>query len=352
MGERNHTIDLLRFLACTWVFLFHMNDPLMFTYFSYDERWMSAGDGYRNFTNLGGLGVSVFFVVSGYCMGLAAQHSKGPFDFLCRRIFRIFPGYWFSLLIVIAAVVFHILFLGQNSVTVLPKSITEITTTLLLLTKPFSSTETVNWVYWSLTVEIFFYLIIGMSLFFKPVIRQWLVLLVSAAAFIPQAENVPGLFFLSNWSIFAMGLGLYELHSKKKYQYYGLAILLVNIINLIYHHRFDSYFITTVVTLFAIAISVYWRDLPANPFSRLGDFAYGVYLLHVPIGVYMFGVLKTIAIKTTPIYSFPFDLGVFCVIMVLAAAIYKYLELPGIGLGKKLSRKINAKPTLLSTIRI
>ena len=185
MGERNYTIDFLRLIASSWVVIFHLNEPLE-----------GVDNFYGNLSKLGSLGVPIFFVISGYCIALASHYSKSSLDFLVRRFFRIFPMYWASLLIVIVCVLLFTVLFGQNSITQLPKSPWDVTATLTLLTSPFSSVQTVNWVYWSLTEEIFFYLVIGLALCFQVRTRLCLLMLVSMLSFFPEMHNVPGLFFL------------------------------------------------------------------------------------------------------------------------------------------------------------
>jgi peptidoglycan/LPS O-acetylase OafA/YrhL len=335
MKERNFTIDILRFFAASWVVIFHINEP-----------FEHVDNGYRNFAKLGALGVPIFFVISGYCISLAAQNSKSAMDFLIRRFFRIFPGYWFSILIVISCVALHLLFFGHNSVTTLPKSSKEIFATFTLLTSPFSSVKTVNWVYWSLTVEIFFYLVVGLTLFFRLRIRYFILLAFSLAAFIPSIEKVTGLFFLQEWAPFGLGIALFGLQISGKKFYFPFLILIANTLNLFYKHQFDPYVITSLTTFFVIAISVFRFDLPNNPISKFGDYAYSLYLIHVPLGVYLLGFLKSATIQANMFYNIVFDFGVLSILLVLSLPIFKFLEKPGIAVGRKVSKKLhfNSKP--------
>ncbi|RYZ24760.1 MAG: acyltransferase, partial [Chitinophagaceae bacterium] len=269
MSERNYTIDLLRFIASSAVVLFHLNEP-----FAY------VPNAYRDLAKQGWLGVPIFFVVSGYCIAMAAGHSKNPVDFFVRRFFRIFPSYWFSLLVVIGCVGFQVFYFGQNSVTVLPRSFKEISATLFLLTAPFSTIQTTNWVYWSLTVEIFFYLVIGLSLFLRKSFRPYAALAISIAALFPSLSKIPGLFFLSEWAAFGIGFSLYQVSKRKNISYPDVLILLVNSANLLFLEHYGYYAVTGFLTFSCIAISVFYKDLPRNLFSRAGDYSYSVYLLH------------------------------------------------------------------------
>jgi peptidoglycan/LPS O-acetylase OafA/YrhL len=330
---------ILRLFAASWVVLFHINEPIE-----------HVDNPYRNFVKLGALGVPVFFVISGYCIALAAQNSKGVVDFLIRRFFRIFPGYWFSLCVVILCVAFHVFFFGQNSVTPLPKSFNEILATLSLLTSPFSSVKTINWVYWSLTVEIFFYLAIGLTLIFRERTRLCLILGFSLAAFIPMIHQVNGLFFLQEWAPFGLGIGLFQLRINMKKILLPVLILLANFLNLVYKHQFDPYTVTSIVAFFIIAISVFKFDFPENPLSKLGDYAYSLYLIHVPIGVYLIDYMKSAAIQANILSNIIFDLGVLSFLLLLSSQVFKRLEKPGITLGRKVSKRVHLNPDAYTAI--
>ncbi|RZK25551.1 MAG: acyltransferase [Flavobacterium sp.] len=340
MAERNYLIDFLRFAASSWVVLFHLNEGIPL-----------VDNGYRSFAKLGYLGVPIFFVVSGYCIALAAQSSKNSIDFLTKRFFRIFPCYWLSLLIVLIGIGFYILLRGQNSLVVLPRSLKDVSATILLLTNPFSSVPTINWVYWSLTVEIFFYLAVALSLLLKSKNRNFFILGLSALSFFPRLFEIPGLFFLQQWPSFGIGLALYFLQIDKKISVMPLTILLLNSTNLIVGTHPAYYSIVSFLTLGAIAISIYWKDIPNNFFSKLGDYSYAVYLIHVPLGIYALGIFKTATIQVNVIYNVIYDLSMLTLCIGISTVIFKYLELPAIKFGKKVAKRLNKKRSSLITVQ-
>ena len=322
-------------MASAWVVLFHLNEPIAY-----------VDNPYRAFVKYGALGVPIFFVVSGYCIAMAAQDCKNPFEFYTRRFFRIFPMYWFSLLVVMGCVIFHLCLFGQNPIVPLPTTVKEVAATLSLMTRPFTSTITVNWVYWSLTVEIFFYLVVGLGLFLNKRFRFLFLVSVSVLAFIPNMDSLRALFFIRDWAQFGMGIGLFGIFHEKKYKTLSWVLLIVNFFALYSRHQFDSWAISGFCGVAAIAISLLWSDLPKNPVSRLGDYAYSVYLIHVPIGVYIMGLLKTAFIQKNIVYNILFDLGVLALMLFLGLYAFKYLEIPAINFGKKLSKKIYSKRPL------
>ncbi len=94
-------LDHLRALAISLVFLYH------YTMFQHPD-WMN-----NSFIHFGWCGVDLFFVLSGFLISnqlMAAWQKRQeiPFtEFYIKRIFRIFPPYFFVLLIYIFVPAFH-----------------------------------------------------------------------------------------------------------------------------------------------------------------------------------------------------------------------------------------------------
>jgi len=325
-NSRNHLIDLLRFIAATWVALFHFNETV-----NIQENW------YRYILKLGYLGVPIFFVISGYCIMIASEHATSAKDFIIRRFFRIFPVFWFSMGVVFIAVAFSIGINGYNSVTKLPSDISSIILSIFLLTTPFSKVEVINWVYWSLTYEIFFYLIIWLYLCLPNKIRYpWLLIISILAIFIPKHEHW-FFFFVKHWPAFLLGIGIYLLSLKKDYNR-GSLLLGFAIVGLVYNVSHQQYYqIACLLTVFSIWIGEHIL-LKENFFTKLGDYSYAIYLIHVPIGVYIFGSIKQMDfIQKHIVLNIIWDLFLYTIIIGIAKYIFIKIEKPFILIGKKLS---------------
>ena len=84
MRDEIKSLTTLRFFAAFWVFLFHI-----------DLRWpLPLGGALRAIVSHGAVGMSLFFILSGYV--LAYSHPKGVDDLLTyskRRFARIYPVY-------------------------------------------------------------------------------------------------------------------------------------------------------------------------------------------------------------------------------------------------------------------
>ena len=247
LKDRNYTIDLLRFFAATMVVFFHFNEPIP-----------HINNFYRNLVKLGWLGVPVFFVISGYCVLLTASTSKNGFDFLVRRFFRIYPAYWFSLGIVTLVVVFHLLVHRVNDVATLPKTLCSIFSTITLYIEPISNVKSMSWVYWSLAIEVCFYLVISVGLIISRKYLAYFILIILCIS-ISTNTNSNGIwwYFLKDWPSFTLGVSIYYFHTidTKKDTILAITVFSVSIIaiflkNTITVHANVQYLITCFISFF------------------------------------------------------------------------------------------------------
>lgn len=215
-------LECVRGLSALWVFLFHIADafetssPLIFTIAQY---------GYQ--------GVPVFFVISGYCIYSAADNTfkKGqrPGAFLLRRLIRVMPPFWASIIVLIALPFFIEAISSIKSGMYLAPSPRWSQFTgvewiqVLTLTRDFFSNSDdlnggfspINTVYWSLAIELQLYFAMYIALYFGNNWRKFLVAILGVAAFIffiPKL-NINGL-FLKFWPAFFFGLLLRWMHQR------------------------------------------------------------------------------------------------------------------------------------------
>lgn len=122
------------------------------------------------FLELSGVGVDLFFVISGFIMIVASRKLFGnwraPVEFLSRRIARIVPLYWLMTTIFVATM----LLLPGALKTALP-SLGEILKSYLFI--PYEQAGTGLWqpaykLGWTLNYEMFFYVIFSFCLFLSP----------------------------------------------------------------------------------------------------------------------------------------------------------------------------------------
>ena len=328
LQKHNYWLDVLRFAASFMVVLFHLNQAVQPV-----DNW------YRDLVKYGWLGVPMFFVISGYCIALSADHTEHARDFLVRRLLRIFPPYWVSLAIVLAAACFQRYYTGANAVQGIPRNIEGIIATLTLTTEPLTAIPTMNWVYWTLTCELFFYLAVALVGAFPRRFRVYLLIGVSFASVIIGKSSGP-LFFLAQWPAFGLGISAYYFFHYRDRLHYSVPLFVINITALFIKFGYSAYAGFTLATLSLIVLSHFFTS-GSNFFSVLGQHAYSVYLIHVPVGVNIMGVLAG-WYKTQPLPNLLGDLVVYALISVLAWLMYKWVEQPSILAGRKLTARTPA----------
>lgn len=215
----NIFLEVARGLAAMWVFAFHLMPMIV----------GSSPNGAK-FASHGHLGVPLFFVVSGYCLYSAAASNlragRSPWDFLRRRLLRIFPPLWLSMLVLVALpFLIEAISAIKSGHFAAPHPAWQALGALdwlqlATLTRVFTAHDgdlqgvftVFNAVYWTLAIEFQFYLVIFAVLF---VPRWWrhLLLAVSVFSFIPGLRDIPGL-FLPHWPAFFIGLVLRWLHER------------------------------------------------------------------------------------------------------------------------------------------
>ena len=99
---RYETLDVWRGLACLMVVLHHSGFALRWSDAEGSTaRWLAVG-----FVRLMDQGVPLFFVISGYCIAASLdghrRRGSSSWEFLKRRVRRIYPPYWAALLVFVA----------------------------------------------------------------------------------------------------------------------------------------------------------------------------------------------------------------------------------------------------------
>lgn len=94
---RYHLIEPLRGLAAVWVFVYH---------FSFSQAFQNAFPYVHALLKAGDRAVPMFFVISGYCLAVAASraalHGQSFGGFLFQRARRIYPTFWLSIVAIVA----------------------------------------------------------------------------------------------------------------------------------------------------------------------------------------------------------------------------------------------------------
>lgn len=178
-------------------------------------------------SELGSIGVDIFFILSGFIMAFAhwddfGKGWNGSMTFIKKRIIRIYPLY-FSITLALAASLY---FLPQLFHTFKYDNIFLLKSLFFIpsrieYTTPHMTTPMLG-VAWTLSYEIIFYLIFSICLLFKRRTGIYIaiasLILWAAAGVSLNPENYISIFFLSSLPLeFAFGIATYVILKKNKY---------------------------------------------------------------------------------------------------------------------------------------
>lgn len=297
-------LDAFRGVAALWVVMIHaalpvVNDPNM------------ARTPLYAFSMWGGLGVTMFFVISGYCIAAAAESAlrkPAPLvTFLQARLRRIYPPYFVSSIITIFFNMFvarlasqGALGAGKQPPPFFGESLRFYFASLTLTQIPLHI-EPISTVYWSLCYEIAFYglidICIGIAL---ATARKHLatglgvLTLLSTLWLIVWPQTCP--FPLNLWSQFGLGVLVYMMISKPDDRMirilFASVLTLMAVFRAIHQGSYSpGHASSRVETFFCIGFAlVLWQlhrfdsTLAKNRVVKglewLGVFSYSLYLSH------------------------------------------------------------------------
>lgn len=306
MDKRLDSVDGVRAVAILWVALFH------FAFF-----WSAAGKGldllpyddmlaWIPLADVGHLGVSLFFIVSGLVIALSLTRSKSASQFGLRRMARLWPTF---------AVCATLTFLTTTVLgpEVLRRSVPEYLISLSFVPpahvgRAFGvpGMEWLDGAYWSIWVEVRFYALAAFLYFALPwsFIRCWAVVAAGCAAVhllgiagVGPADALSRLLFAEHQPFFTAGIALaFLMHGQERWL--ARALLTVSVALALFYGwaKLDWATAGTAVPLGAVlacfviaAVSVLRAGaiplLRWAPMTALGRASYVYYLLHQNLGL-------------------------------------------------------------------
>jgi len=300
-GRRLDAVDGLRAVAALWVVLFHI------------RAFSGANLGPVDlFVRSGSTGVSLFLVLSGFCLFLPVARGTrfATGKFFMRRARRLLPAYYASLALAILITVVaagHLGFVKYGPLALTGETLAHVTMTHSLLPSTFYA---LNGAYWSLGLEWQLYLtlpllVIGARRFglgwtvagvvaLNVVYRLGLQVAVSAhgaPASLWTTAVLPNL-LPGRWAEFAFGMVAAQLYAdgrlNRNWARIGLAAIPLALLSLravgspLEHLLFGSVFFLLLCTVLAER-SVLSRVFAWRPLAAIGVMSYSLYLVHQPI---------------------------------------------------------------------
>lgn len=311
---RYHMLDLWRGIACLMVVVHHAGYALEWneTTGTDAEAWLRWGVvlAVRRMK----LGVSLFFVISGYCIAASVDSHRirgaSPWTFLGRRLWRIYPPYWAALLGFVAIVILldfaglERLHAGTRAIALdppwaldLPRWVGNLTLTETWRPHVWGPGRDVyTGIAWSLCYEEQFYLVCFFALLLGRN-RVHFTIAAATAAIVGlrivawcagRLEVLAGTFPLL-WHEFAVGLAVYYRLNVARTPMTRKAIdaLLLVMAYVGWCVGARDLFTTAAFGLLLITLRPWERrvsDRPAfGPLRACGRRCYSIYLAHVPV---------------------------------------------------------------------
>lgn len=352
-------IDLLRGLAVSFVIIYHffvllgLNGSPLFTYVH----------------SFGVLGVSLFFVISGYLIYRSIDYStneygvfKGLKHYAVHRAFRIIPAYYFNFFIVLLMATSMIDSTYLYSYSFVKQLLAHLTFTSYFLYQ--DSGLGINGAYWTLSIEMLWYIVAPVLLLFVKKKRFLIILLLMSFVYFAaldkgmldavfhlnheEASYILKLYFFSfqlpgQLAYFIAGILIYKysyvsvkLSPVSRYAFSVALIILFMYISRTYelHTTFlihNLFILVSVSVLFLLLYATMPKRMQI--FEWLGKISYSLYLWHMPL---LYVMKQTSVLTHIPLLI---AVALFVAVLLLISSFsYYFIEESGFRLRKKFEK--------------
>lgn len=322
--KRIPELDSLRGIAAFAVVLFHY-------FYNYNKHYT------HNFSvselfDVGQTGVHLFFIISGFVIYWTLTKSKDVFQFAWSRFSRLYPVYWAA---VITSFIFTS-FMGP-----LDRSVGT-TDALINLTMfhEYIGIPHVDRVYWTLSIELAFYILVGCALFLgltkhtTKICVLWLTMALAVRLFNINLGLLHKALILNWCHLFIAGILFFQVWSGTLNIKTAAPIILLSLLTAFLANKgVNCIVVMSFYILFPLAIFGKIKFLNQKIFVWLGTISYSLYLIHQNIGYgiiqkcYTLNIPASISITSSIIFS-----------LLVAHILTTYVEKPAM---KKL-RELNA----------
>lgn len=309
----------------------------------------------QEFLNFGARGVQIFFILSAFSLANSYTHhlNRQKTTYFIRRFFRIYPVW-------VIAVVIH--GLAKNRLEFIPSNLSFI----FGITRGTENNPEIVGGSWTLFVEILFYIVFP---FIFPIVKRTKLLLLllfslvlvriiwlySAVEWldINDRNSFIGLFPTSNFYCFAIGLLIFNLvqrdwKASSPFDKPGVPLLILFVSIALKLDQVIQVFLIGHWLYLILSKPIYEKKF-TKPTSRivqlLGKYAFTIYLYHLYFleisGGFLLDLCQfTDLIELRLLITFPL---VIATLTCIGAFGFRFIELPSIGIGKALIRKIYSR---------
>ncbi len=308
-------LDPLRALAALAVAVFH------FTH----NGWLPAEHWLARLGFHGHRGVQTFFVISGfvvpYAMWLGGYSLRNFLPFMGRRLVRIYPPYLASVVILAA------MNLSQPATGPLRLGVLDLASHLLFLNELLGRPWLME-IYWTLALEVQFYLLAALLWPLLASRRTWVFACTAAGAVALGFARPCNYCLIGTIEYFLLGIALFRQHAGID-KPAASAALIATLAGVVW---WNDGSISLFAALLPVIAKFTIRTVPA-PAQFLGHISYSLYLFHLVAGSAFLSLLAPHVL--TPAWRSLAILPALAVSILAAWLAYRWVEAPAIRWSKR-----------------
>ena len=323
MKKKIEYLESLRGIAAIMVASFHYK---IFDYFGFliDNSWMF---------------VEFFFVLSGFVISLNYQYRisniKDLITFQKKRFLRLYPLHFLTLILIIFLMFFEFIkeYLTGNTgdIPVLERFVlNEFLANLLLVHNIILDKLTFNTPSWSISSEFYVYLLFSIVILLLNKDKKKIIfisIIISTISFyylLDNSFNPEKHGFIRCTYSFFLGVLIFNIYDMNKLKFPSFITKILILIIIIIMINFEiiqndiniNIFMPLIFSLLILSLisskeDIIKKILINKNIVLLGTISYGIYMLHMPVGAYLYHFLDQINLYDQVKFFFQFKEGIY-----------------------------------------
>ncbi|MDE2403386.1 MAG: acyltransferase [Sphingomonadales bacterium] len=278
-------LDALRGLAALMVVLFHTTFRA--------PQLLPGAIPVAHGLSWGHYGVQLFFAISGFVILLSLDRTERAADFVVSRVARLYPAYWCAVLLT----TFGVIALGAPQLAQRPL----VVAANLTMLHGFLYLPPVDGAYWSLTVELAFYLCMGVLWRLRllhrieAILPGWIALKL-LWWLVPALPSRPGIVLLQQYvPYFAIGICACRVWQGARSWRGQAPVLLLGLASVALCDDLPHALVYAAIAGLFMALAAGRLAALAHPvLLHLGALSYPLYLIHENLGIALIARLEAL----------------------------------------------------------